>query len=148
MTPLLTPMINLTDWLGDNPWALWFSLAVLLGIAEIVSLDLVLIMIAAGAVGGGLVALIGGPRLVQIVVAVVISGGLIWPLLLLPILLIAMSATSSLSSSPLDGRARRTITAAAAKPANMPTTARPAVLSARIARAYSERSPGRHGRRR
>ena len=76
MTPLLTPMVNLTDGLGDNPWALWFSLAVLLGIAEIVSLDLVLIMIAAGAVGGGLVALIApGLWPLQIAVAVVISVG-------------------------------------------------------------------------
>ena len=27
--------VNLTDWLGDNSWAIWLSLAFLLGIAEI-----------------------------------------------------------------------------------------------------------------
>ena len=35
--------VNLTDWLGDNAWALWLSLAFLLAVAEILSLDLVLI---------------------------------------------------------------------------------------------------------
>jgi membrane protein implicated in regulation of membrane protease activity len=44
--------MNLTDWLGDNPWALWLTLAVLLGVAEILSMDFVLIMIAIGAVAG------------------------------------------------------------------------------------------------
>lgn len=75
----MVPMINLTDWLGDNPWALWLSLAVLLGVAEIISLDLVLIMIAAGAVGGAVVALIA-PALwpLQILVAVVVSVGMLF----------------------------------------------------------------------
>jgi membrane protein implicated in regulation of membrane protease activity len=69
---------NLTDWLGDNPWALWFSLAVLLGVAEILSLDLVLIMIAMGAAAGGLVALVA-PDLwwLQIVVASGVSVGML-----------------------------------------------------------------------
>ncbi|WP_091531838.1 NfeD family protein [Microlunatus soli] len=72
-------MINLTDWLGDNPWALWLSLAALLGVAEIISLDLVLIMIAAGAVGGAVTALIA-PGLwgLQIVVAVAVSVGMLF----------------------------------------------------------------------
>ena len=50
--------MNLTDWLGDNPWALWLTLAVLLAVAEVLSLDLVLIMLAAGALAGMGVALI------------------------------------------------------------------------------------------
>ena len=48
--------VNLTDWLGDNSWAIWLSLAFLLGIAEIMSLDLVLIMLAVGALAGAVVA--------------------------------------------------------------------------------------------
>lgn len=65
---------NLTDWLGDNPWALWLTLAVLLAVAEIVSLDLVLIMIAVGAAVGALVAL-AAPSVwwLQIVVAAAVS---------------------------------------------------------------------------
>jgi membrane protein implicated in regulation of membrane protease activity len=49
--------VNLTDWLGENSWAIWLSLAFLLGIAEIMSLDLVLIMLAVGALAGAAVAL-------------------------------------------------------------------------------------------
>jgi membrane protein implicated in regulation of membrane protease activity len=66
--------VNLTDWLGDNSWALWLSLAFLLGIAEIMSLDLVLIMLAVGALAGAGVALIV-PSLwwLQILVAAAVS---------------------------------------------------------------------------
>lgn len=72
MTPLLGE--NLSDWLGDNGWAIWFSLALLLAIAEILSLDLVLIMLAAGALAGGVTALIA-PDLwwLQVLVAVAVS---------------------------------------------------------------------------
>jgi membrane protein implicated in regulation of membrane protease activity len=44
--------VNLTDWLGDNAWAIWLSIAFLLAVAEIMSLDLVLIMLAVGALAG------------------------------------------------------------------------------------------------
>ena len=73
--------VNLTDWLGDNSWAIWLSLAFLLGIAEIMSLDLVLIMLAVGALAGAGVAVIA-PSLwwLQILVA---SGISIMMLLLL-----------------------------------------------------------------
>ena len=66
--------VNLTDWLGDNSWAIWLSLAFLLGIAEIMSLDLVLIMLAVGALGGAAVAVFA-PTLwwLQILVAAGIS---------------------------------------------------------------------------
>lgn len=48
----------MTDWLGDNAWAIWLSLAFLLAVAEILSLDLVLIMLAAGALAGAGVAVV------------------------------------------------------------------------------------------
>ena len=48
--------VNLTDWLGENGWAIWLSLAFLLGIAEVLSLDLVLIMLAVGCLAGAAVA--------------------------------------------------------------------------------------------
>ena len=50
--------VNLTDWLGDNAWAIWLSLAFLLAVAEIMSLDLVLIMLAVGALAGAAVAVL------------------------------------------------------------------------------------------
>ena len=66
--------MNLTDWLGDNAWAIWLSLAFLLAVAEIVSLDLVLIMLAAGAVAGAGVALVApGLWWLQILVAMAVS---------------------------------------------------------------------------
>jgi membrane protein implicated in regulation of membrane protease activity len=69
---------NLTDWLGDNLWALWLTLAVLLGVAEIISLDFVLIMVAIGALAGAGVAVVA-PDLwwLQILVAVGVSVGMV-----------------------------------------------------------------------
>ena len=66
--------MNLTDWLGDHAWALWLSLAFLLAVAEIVSLDLVLIMLAAGALAGAGVAVLA-PDLwwLQVLVAAGVS---------------------------------------------------------------------------
>jgi len=78
--------VNLTDWLGENSWAIWLSLAFLLAIAEIMSLDLVLIMLAVGALAGAAVAVVA-PTLwwLQILVATGIS--VVMLLLLRPTLL-------------------------------------------------------------
>ncbi len=57
------------DWLGDHLWSVWLTLAVVLGVAEMLSLDLVLIMLAVGAVGGMLTALVGGSVLAQVLIA-------------------------------------------------------------------------------
>ena len=78
--------VNLTDWLGENSWAIWLSLAFLLGIAEIMSLDLVLIMLAVGALAGAVVALLA-PSLwwLQILAATAVSISML--LLLRPTLL-------------------------------------------------------------
>ncbi len=66
--------MNLTDWLGDNPWAIWLTLTILLAVAEVLSLDLVLIMLAVGALAGTGVALVA-PDLwwLQILVATGVS---------------------------------------------------------------------------
>ncbi len=70
--------VNLTDWLGDNAWALWLSLAFLLAVAEILSLDLVLIMLAVGALAGAGVAIVA-PDLwwLQVLVASGVSVGML-----------------------------------------------------------------------
>jgi membrane protein implicated in regulation of membrane protease activity len=70
--------VNLTDWLGDHAWALWVSLAFLLAVAEVVSLDLVLIMLAVGALAGAGVSLVA-PDLwwLQILVASGVSVGML-----------------------------------------------------------------------
>jgi membrane protein implicated in regulation of membrane protease activity len=66
----------LTDWLGDNAWAIWLGLAFLLGVAEIMSLDLVLIMLAAGALAGAATAALApGVWWLQFLVAIIVSVG-------------------------------------------------------------------------
>jgi membrane protein implicated in regulation of membrane protease activity len=57
------------DWFRDHLWETWLGLAVLLGVAEMFSLDLVLIMLAVGAVAGMAVALVGAPFVLQALVA-------------------------------------------------------------------------------
>ncbi len=61
------------DWLGDNQWAGWLTLAIALGVAEMFSLDLVLIMLAVGATAGLVAALLGAPFLAQALVAAAAS---------------------------------------------------------------------------
>ncbi len=55
------------DWLGD--WQAWLGVAVVLSVAEMFSLDLVLIMLAVGAVAGMAVALVTGSFALQALVA-------------------------------------------------------------------------------
>ena len=57
------------EWLGDHLWAAWLVLAVGLGVAELVSLDLILLMMAVGAIVGALVALVGAPLILQVLLA-------------------------------------------------------------------------------
>ena len=46
------------DWLRENAWAIWLGLAMLLGVAELVSLDLILLMLAGGALVGAVTSLL------------------------------------------------------------------------------------------
>ena len=57
------------DWLGEHAWAAWLGVAAVLGLAELVSLDLVLIMLAVGAIAGMVTAAIGAAVVVQVLVA-------------------------------------------------------------------------------
>jgi membrane protein implicated in regulation of membrane protease activity len=57
------------DWLGDHAWTLWLGAAVLLGVGEMFSLDLIMIMLAAGAVVGMVVALLDAPGWAQVLAA-------------------------------------------------------------------------------
>lgn len=62
-------MDEILEWLGDNAWAFWAGLALVLGIVETTTLDLVFLMLAGGAVAGGVAALLGAPFLLQALVA-------------------------------------------------------------------------------
>lgn len=57
------------EWLGNHLWAAWLVLAVGLGVAEMVSLDLILIMVAVGALVGALAAIASLPVALQILLA-------------------------------------------------------------------------------
>ncbi len=70
-------MDGLFDWLGDNAWAGWLALAVVLGIVETTTLDLVFLMLAGGALAGALAAALGAPLLLQAVVAIVATAALL-----------------------------------------------------------------------
>ncbi len=88
----------MTDWLGDHAWAIWLSLAFLLAVAEIMSLDLVLIMLAAGALAGAATAAIApGLWWLQFLVAIIVSIGSL--LLLRPTLMKRVRAMPGYRSS-------------------------------------------------
>ena len=63
------------DPLGDQIWATWLGIAGLLVVAELMSLDLVLIMLAAGAASAGVAALLGAPLVAQILIGVGVTAG-------------------------------------------------------------------------
>jgi membrane protein implicated in regulation of membrane protease activity len=62
---------------GFEDWQAWLVLAIGLGVAELFSLDLMLLMLATGALAGVLTAAIGVPLFVQILVAVATSIGML-----------------------------------------------------------------------
>jgi len=68
---------ELWDWLGDNLWAGWLGLSVLLAGAELVSLDLVLLMVAAGCLAGVATDLAGLPVPLQILAVAVASAAML-----------------------------------------------------------------------
>ena len=57
------------DWLSEHAWAAWLGIAAVLGMAELVSLDLVLLMLALGALAGMVTAALGAGIAVQVIVA-------------------------------------------------------------------------------
>ncbi|HQD97770.1 MAG TPA: NfeD family protein, partial [Propionicimonas sp.] len=76
----------MAEWLAEHAWAAWMVLAALLAMAEMLTLDFTLLMLAVGALAGGLVALaFPGLIWVQFLVAVVVAVamlGLLRPTLL------------------------------------------------------------------
>ena len=79
-------------------WLIWLIGAGLFAAGEVVSLDLVLLMFAGGALGGMTVALLGGPTVLQLVAFIVVSG-----LLLVLVRPIAQKHLTERSPLQLDG---------------------------------------------
>jgi len=55
------------DWISDHAWSVWLGVAMVLGVAEMFSLDLVLLMLASGAVVGMVLGLLSLPVAVQVI---------------------------------------------------------------------------------
>lgn len=65
------------EWLRDHLWEAWLAAAIILGIAELASMELFLIMLASGAVAGMVLAVAGAPFIVQALAAGAVSIGMI-----------------------------------------------------------------------
>ncbi len=65
------------DWISDHLWATWLIAAVGLAVVELVSLDLILVMLAVGCLVGMLAALLGLPDALQLVAAMGATVGLL-----------------------------------------------------------------------
>jgi membrane protein implicated in regulation of membrane protease activity len=65
------------EFLSDNQWVMWLALSVGLAAAELLSLDLILLMLAVGALSGAVVAAVQGPVILQVLVALAISLGML-----------------------------------------------------------------------
>ena len=63
------------DWLREHMWEAWLGLAILLGVAEMFSLDLILLMLAVGAMAGMVTAAFDANLVIQILVAAAASVG-------------------------------------------------------------------------
>ncbi len=63
--------------MGDYDWALWLGLAVVLGLVEVTTLDLMFLMLSAGALAAAGTAGLGIPFVVQVIVAIVVSVAMI-----------------------------------------------------------------------
>jgi membrane protein implicated in regulation of membrane protease activity len=61
------------EWFRDHMWEAWLGAAILLGVAEMFSLDLILIMLAVGALAGMVAAVIGAPVAIQLLAAAATS---------------------------------------------------------------------------
>ncbi|WP_040161588.1 NfeD family protein [Nigerium massiliense] len=62
------------QWWQENWWAIWFALAGVLAAAEMLTLDLTLLMLASGALAGGVVAIVlPGVLWAQVLVAVAVA---------------------------------------------------------------------------
>jgi len=55
------------DWFREHAWESWLALSILLGLGELASMDLILLMLAGGALVGFLAAVLGLPVVIQVV---------------------------------------------------------------------------------
>lgn len=66
------------EWLTDNPWVAWIGVALILAAIEAATVDFVFVMLAGGALAGGLAAGLGGNASVQVIVAIFVTALLLF----------------------------------------------------------------------
>jgi membrane protein implicated in regulation of membrane protease activity len=64
-------------WIGDHAWAAWLIAAGVLGVLELVSLDLIFIMLAGGALVGAAAAALHAPDAIAVLLALATAVGLL-----------------------------------------------------------------------
>jgi membrane protein implicated in regulation of membrane protease activity len=57
------------DWIGEHLWSVWLGIAIVLGVGEMFSLDLIMLMLAAGAIVGMVLAVAGADPVIQVLAA-------------------------------------------------------------------------------
>lgn len=65
------------DWLSDHVWVGWASVGLMLAVAELLSLDLILLMLAAGAFAGALSSVVISSFVFDLLVAIVASSAML-----------------------------------------------------------------------
>lgn len=69
----------MVDWLAEHMWALWLGVALVLACAEMLTLDLTLLMLAGGALAAAGVSLIlPGMIVVQVLVGAAVAIAMLW----------------------------------------------------------------------
>ncbi|WP_308159096.1 NfeD family protein [Curtobacterium sp. ISL-83] len=131
--------MNGIDWIQG---VVWIGLVLVLGVVEIFTLDFVFIMLAAGAAGGLIAALLGAPWWLSAIIAAVLA--LLLLALVRPRLVQALSRNADPHRTGVDGLIGLTGTVAVAFTATNPGQVRLAngeTWSARIAVGSSDRTP-------
>jgi membrane protein implicated in regulation of membrane protease activity len=59
--------------LGSSPWLIWLAVALVAGTVEVLTLDLIFLMVAGGAVAAAIAAAFGAPVVVDVLVFAVMS---------------------------------------------------------------------------
>ncbi|WP_369054097.1 NfeD family protein [Kineococcus terrestris] len=95
--------------LAEQTWLLWIAAALVLGVLEVTSLDLVFMMLAGGALAGSLSSALGLGYVGQVLVAALVAGTL--ALTVRPLLLrrLRMPPTGTTNTPALVGRAAVTL---------------------------------------
>jgi membrane protein implicated in regulation of membrane protease activity len=66
------------EWFADNQWLAWLGTALVLAAIEAATVDFVFIMLAGGALAGAIISAAGGGFPLQVIVAVVVAGLLLF----------------------------------------------------------------------